>query len=205
MSVLPRFITLEGIDGAGKSTHLDWLAETLRQRGVNVVVTREPGGTALGEQWREQLLHETMSRETQTLLMFAARSEHLAQVIRPALARGDWVLCDRFTDATYAYQGGGHGVSKDTITHLAHWLHGDCMPDLTLLFDVPLEISQKRLQADGRELDRFEREPDGFMQRVRDAYLELARQAPQRYRVIDGRKSIDAIRDALCSIVNTLF
>ncbi|MDR2173421.1 MAG: dTMP kinase [Burkholderiales bacterium] len=204
MSVPPRFITLEGIDGAGKSTHIDWLAETLRQRGVNVVVTREPGGTALGEQWREQLLHETMTRETQTLLMFAARSEHLAQVIRPALARGDWVLCDRFTDATYAYQGGGHGVSTETVTHLAHWLHGDCMSDLTLLFDVPLEVSQQRLQVDGRALDRFEREPDGFMQRVRDAYLELARKAPQRYRVIDGRKSIDEIRDELRGILDTL-
>ncbi|MDR2244295.1 MAG: dTMP kinase [Burkholderiales bacterium] len=205
MSVLPRFITLEGIDGAGKSTHMDWLTEALRQRGVNVVVTREPGGTTLGEQWRNQLLHETMTRETQMLLMFAARSEHLAQVIRPALARGDWVLCDRFTDATYAYQGGGHGVSTDTITHLAHWLHSDCMPDLTLLFDVPLEVSQERLQAGGRALDRFECEPDGFMQRVRDAYLELARQAPQRYRVIDGRNSIDAIRDELRGVLDALF
>jgi dTMP kinase len=205
MPVPPRFITLEGIDGAGKSTHIDWLAETLRQRGVNVVVTREPGGTALGEQWRDQLLHKTMTRETQTLLMFAARSEHLAQVIRPALACGDWVLCDRFTDATYAYQGGGHGVSTDTITHLARWLHGDCLPDLTLLFDVSLEISQKRLQADGKVLDRFEREPDAFMQRVREAYLELVRQAPQRYRVIDGRNSIDAIRDELRGILNALF
>ncbi|MDR0770701.1 MAG: dTMP kinase [Burkholderiales bacterium] len=201
----PRFITLEGIDGAGKSTHIGWLTETLRQRGVNVVVTREPGGTALGEQWRDQLLHETMTRETQTLLMFAARSEHLAQVIRPALARGDWVLCDRFTDATYAYQGGGHGVSTDTITHLAHWLHGDCMPDVTLLFDVPLEVSQERLQKTEKTLDRFEREPDDFMQRVREAYLELARQMPQRYRVIDGRKSIDAIRNELRGILDTLF
>jgi dTMP kinase len=205
MSHPPRFITLEGIDGAGKSTHIEWLTETLRQRGVNVVVTREPGGTVLGEQWRNQLLHETMTRETQTLLMFAARSEHLAQVIRPALARGDWVLCDRFTDATYAYQGGGHGVSTDIITHLAHWLHGDCMPDLTLLFDVPLKVSQKRLQMTGRKLDRFECEPGGFMQRVRDAYLELARQAPQRYHVIDGTGSIDAIRAELCGILNTLF
>ncbi|MDR2016384.1 MAG: dTMP kinase [Burkholderiales bacterium] len=205
MAILPRFITLEGIDGAGKSTHIHWLTEALRQRGVNVVVTREPGGTALGEQWRDQLLHETMTRETQTLLMFAARSEHLTQVIRPALARGDWVLCDRFTDATYAYQGGGHGVSMDTITHLAHWLHGDCMPDLTLLFDVPLEVSQKRLQADGRALDRFEREPDGFMQRVREAYLELAQQAPKRYRVIDGRNSIAAIREELHNILDALF
>jgi dTMP kinase len=205
MIASPRFITLEGIDGAGKSTHIGWLTETLRQRGVNVVVTREPGGTALGEQWRDQLLHETMTRETQTLLMFAARSEHLAQVIRPALARGDWVLCDRFTDATYAYQGGGHGVSTDTITHLAHWLHGDCMPDVTLLFDVPLEVSQERLQKTEKTLDRFEREPDDFMQRVREAYLELARQMPQRYRVIDGRKSIDAIRNELRGILDTLF
>ena len=203
--VPPRFITLEGIDGAGKSTHLDWLTEALRARGVKVVVTREPGGTALGEQWRGQLLHESMSRETQTLLMFAARSEHLAQVIRPALARGDWVLCDRFTDATYAYQGGGHGVSTTAITHLARWLHGDCMPDLTLLFDVPTEVSQKRLQTGGRALDRFEREPDGFMQRVREAYLELARQAPQRFRVIDGRNSIAAIREELRGILDTWF
>ncbi len=205
MPKFPRFITLEGVDGAGKSTHIGWLTETLRQRGVDVVVTREPGGTALGEQWRQQLLHEAMTYETQTLLMFAARSEHLAQVIRPALARGDWVLCDRFTDATYAYQGGGHGVSTATIASLAQWLHGDCMPDLTLLFDVPPEVSQKRLQATGRALDRFEREPDGFMQRVRDAYLELARQAPQRYRVVDGRKSVDAIREELRGILDTLF
>ncbi|MCL2871800.1 MAG: dTMP kinase [Betaproteobacteria bacterium] len=204
-SVPPRFITLEGIDGAGKSTHLDWLTEALRACGVNVVVTREPGGTTLGEQWRGQLLLETMSRETQTLLMFAARSEHLAQVIRPALARGDWVLCDRFTDATYAYQGGGHGVSTDAITHLARWLHGDCMPDLTLLFDVPIEVSQKRLQTGGRTLDCFEREPGGFMQRVREAYLELAQKAPQRFRVIDGSNSIAAIREELRGILDTLF
>ncbi|MDR2711019.1 MAG: dTMP kinase [Burkholderiales bacterium] len=203
MFVAPRFITLEGIDGAGKSTHLDWLTEALRQRGVKIVVTREPGGTMLGETWRNQLLHETMSREAQTLLMFAARSEHLAQVIRPALTRGDWVLCDRFTDATYAYQSGGYGVSTDAITHIAQWLHGDCMPDLTLLFDVPIEVSQKRLH--GKTLDRFEREPNGFMQRVREAYLDLAKAAPQRYRVIDGRKSIDAIRDELRGILDNLF
>ena len=140
-----RFITLEGIDGAGKSTHIAWLAEAVRTHGHRVVTTREPGGTPLGEALRALLLHEPMMHDSEALLMFAARREHLEQVIRPALARGDWVLCDRFTDATFAYQGGGHGVSLERIRELEHWIHTDCQPDLTFLFDVPIDVSRDLL------------------------------------------------------------
>jgi dTMP kinase len=141
-----RFITLEGIDGAGKSTHLPWLAEQVHARGQAVITTREPGGTPLGERLRELVLREPMSHDAETLLMFAARREHLELVIRPALARGEWVLCDRFTDATFAYQGGGHDVRKERIRELEQWIHGDCQPDLTLLFDVPADVSRARLE-----------------------------------------------------------
>lgn len=187
-----KFITFEGVDGAGKSTHIAAFADRLRQLGKNVITTREPGGTALGEKLRELLLHEAMHLETEALLMFAARREHVAQVIAPSLARGDWVISDRFTDATFAYQGGGRGLSIEKLTQLEHWVHGDMQPDLTLLFDVPLEVARERLQK-SRDLDKFEQEQEDFFVRVRQVYLQRAAQFPKRIRVIDSTKPIDQI------------
>ena len=198
-----RFITLEGIDGAGKSTHARFLAEELTRRGLPVVATREPGGTATGEAIREWLLHRPMTHESEALLMFAARREHLVQVIEPALARGDIVLCDRFSDATYAYQGAGHGVSLALLDTLVQFVHGDCNPDLTLLFDVPSEVSRERLarmQARGKSLDRFERESRAFFERVRDGYLARAAAEPRRFRVIDSTRPVDEVRAEIRAI-----
>ena len=192
-----RFITLEGIDGAGKSTHLPWIAGRLEAAGHAIVATREPGGTPVGEALRSLILREPMSHDSEALLMFATRREHLDRVIRPALARGDWVLCDRFTDATYAYQGGGHGVDLNRIRELEQWIHGDCQPDLTLLFDVPSGVSRARLeraQAEGRTLDKFEREAGAFFERVRAAYLERASDNPRRFRVIDSTRPLAQVR-----------
>jgi len=202
-----RFITLEGIDGAGKSTHAAWLAEALAARGLNVVATREPGGTALGEALRETLLEQPMEHESEVLLMFAARREHVVQVIEPALARGDCVVCDRFTDATYAYQGGGHGVSLELIGTLERHVHAQCSPDLTLLFDVPGTVSRERLdrmRAKGRALDKFEREPQAFFDRVRAAYLSRAAAEPARFRVIDSTRPSAEVRAALARLVDAL-
>jgi len=199
-----RFITLEGIDGAGKSTHAKTLADAIRGAGHDVVMTREPGGTKIGETLRELLLRVPMTHDTEALLMFAARREHLDQVIRPALARGAWVVCDRFTDATYAYQGGGHGVPVKDIEALETIVHGDFMPDLTLLFDVPLAVSRARLdkaQAGGRSLDKFEGEAQEFFARVREAYLERARQHPKRFRIIDSSRPIDEVRAEIAQLV----
>lgn len=195
-----RFVTLEGVDGAGKSTHVPWLAERLAVPGREVVVTREPGGTPLGEELRRLLLHTPMSHDSEALLMFASRREHLEQVIRPALARGAWVVCDRFTDATFAYQGGGHGVPTSAIAALETWIHGDRQPDLTFLFDLPVAVSRARLakaQGDGRAPDRFEREADAYFERVRAAYLERAARDPARFRVIDATLAPDAVRRTL--------
>jgi len=192
-----QFITLEGIDGAGKSTHLPWIAARLEATGHPIVTTREPGGTPFGEALRSLILREPMTHDSEALLMFAARREHLDRVIRPALARGDWVLCDRFTDATYAYQGGGHGVDRGRIRELERWIHGDCQPDLTLLFDVPTLVSRARLdraQAEGRALDKFEREAGAFFERVRNAYLERAHDDPRRFRVIDSSRPLEDVR-----------
>ena len=192
-----RFITLEGIDGAGKSTHVPWIAGRIEAAGHGIVATREPGGTPLGEALRSLILREPMTHDSEALLMFATRREHLDRVIRPALSRGDWVLCDRFTDATYAYQGGGHGVDLARIRELEQWIHGDCQPDLTFLFDVPAGVSRARLDlaaAEGRTLDKFEREADGFFERVRSAYLERAREDPRRFRVIDSTRPLDEVR-----------
>ena len=189
-----KFITFEGIDGAGKSSHVEWLAQWLRDHGKTVVVTREPGGTALGERLRELLLNEPMHLETETLLMFAARREHLAQVIEPALARGEWVICDRFSDATYAYQGGGRGLDRAKFATLEHWVHAHLQPDLTLLFDLPLDIARERIVLANRVLDRFEQERVDFHLRVRQAYLERARTAGQRIRVINADRPLAEIR-----------
>ncbi len=197
-----RFITFEGIDGAGKSTHIAWMAAEIAARGHAVVATREPGGTPFGEALRELVLREPMTHDSETLLMFAARREHLERVIRPARARGAWVLCDRFTDATHAYQGGGHGVSRERIDQLEQWIHGDCQPELTFLFDVPIEVSRARLQdaqAGGRELDKFEREAGAFFERVRSAYLERVARDPRRFRVIDSTRPVAAVREELAA------
>jgi len=198
-----KFITFEGIDGAGKSSHIAGIAGFLRARGLTVVPTREPGGTPLGEKLRELLLRETMHLETEALLMFAARREHLAQVIEPALARGEWVVCDRFSDATYAYQGGGRGLDKTRFAQLEQWVHGHLQPDLTLLFDLPPEVASRRIAAQTRELDRFEQERADFHRRVRLAYLERAAEAPQRIAVIDADQPLERIKSLLETTVVT--
>lgn len=189
-----KFVTFEGIDGAGKSTHIAGVTALIRAHGLGVVSTREPGGTPLGEKLRELLLHEPMHLETEALLMFAARREHLAEVIDPALARGDWVVCDRFSDATYAYQGGGRGLDRQKFAALEQWVHGHLQPDLTFLFDLPPAVAGERIAAQGRELDRFEQERGDFHQRVRQAYLERAAAAPQRFEVINANQPLEIIR-----------
>jgi len=199
-----KFITFEGIDGAGKSSHVEWLSQWLRDHGKTVVVTREPGGTALGERLRELLLNEPMHLETETLLMFAARREHLAQVIEPALARGEWVICDRFSDATYAYQGGGRGLDRAKFATLEHWVHAHLQPDLTLLFDLPLDIARERIVLANRVLDRFEQERVDFHDRVRQAYLDRAQHHGNRMRVIDANQPLEDIRKVLENIVSSI-
>lgn len=198
-----RFVTLEGVDGAGKSTHLPYIEQLLRSGGREVLVTREPGGTPLGERLRELLLHQTMHPETEALLMFAARREHVEQVIKPALARGMHVLSDRFTDASYAYQGGGRGLPVAKLRELEHWALGDFQPDVTLLFDVPVAVSAARL-AGVRDPDRFERESGDFFERIRSAYLQRAREFPQRFRVIDAGKSLEDIKKELENIFSSI-
>ena len=199
-----RFISLEGLDGAGKSTHLTWLTGFLAQQQIDHVVTREPGGTPLGEELRALLLHRPMHLETEALLMFAGRCEHLHTVIEPALARGQWVVCDRFSDASFAYQGGGRGLDIARLQQLEQWVQqrGNTLlqPALTLLFDVPLEVSRARL-AGTRELDRFEREHDAFFERVRDAYHARAAQSGGRIRVIDATREVAVIQAELAGIM----
>jgi dTMP kinase len=198
-----KFITLEGIDGAGKSTHLAWLVDFLHSRGRTVVQTREPGGTPLGEKLRALLLAEPMHLETEALLMFAARREHLERVIWPAIERGDWVVCDRFTDASFAYQGGGRGLSLDKIRQLENWVQEGFQPDLTLLFDLPVEVAMQRMAKASRQLDRFKQEQRDFHERVRAAYLDRARQMPERVKVIDARMSCAHIQNELENIFST--
>jgi dTMP kinase len=184
-----KFITLEGVDGAGKSTHISWIAERLGKGGREVVVTREPGGTPLAEKLRALVLAEPMDPLAETLLMFAARADHVHKVIRPALERGAWVVCDRFTDATLAYQGAGKGVPADRIRQLAQAVHPGLLPDQTLVFDCPYEVSRSRLSNSGRDLDRFEAEERAFFERVRAAYRDLAKAEPRRVCIIDGSKA----------------
>ena len=198
-----RFITFEGIDGAGKSTHIGFVADLLRARGVNLVTSREPGGTALGEQLRDLLLHQTMHLETEALLMFASRREHIAQVIAPALARGDWVISDRFSDASFAYQSGGRGLARAKMEALEQWVHPGLQPDLTLLFDVPLDVARARLDAT-RALDKFEQERAGFFAATRAEYLRRAAQFPQRFRIVDSTQSIAAIQLELTALIDAL-
>jgi dTMP kinase len=196
MSERGRFITFEGIDGSGKSTHIETVASALRARGIKLLMTREPGGTPLGESLRELVLNQPMTREAETMLMFAARAEHLAKVIRPALEAGQWVLCDRFTDATYAYQAGGRGIDERAIAELEHWVHPDLQPGLTILFDVAPEVAAQRLSG-ARSADRFEAEPIAFFGAVRAMYLKRAAANPARFVVIDADQPRDAVRDQL--------
>ena len=203
MTLPGRFITLEGVDGAGKSTHLGFVADRLRARGHEVVVTREPGGTPLGETLRELLLHRDMDSGTELLLMFAARQQHLAELIQPALARGAWVVSDRFTDASYAYQCGGRGLDLSRVAALESWVQQGFAPDLTLLFDVPAEVAESRRSA-ARAADRFEREADSFFNRVRRAYLARADAEPGRIRVLDARQSIAELQAAIARLLDEL-
>jgi len=199
------FISFEGVDGAGKSTQLEWVGKFLKEHDVVVSVTREPGGTPLGEKLREILLNENdgIHPETEALLMFAARREHLEQVISPALARGDTVLCDRFSDASFAYQGGGSGVDRAKLEVLENWVHPDIQPDLTLYFDLPIEVARQRVSS-LRDPDRFEREGDTYFDQVRAAYLARARAYPERIRVIDASETPQAISAKLKEIISSL-
>lgn len=196
-----RFISFEGIDGAGKSTQHAWLVDYLRRQGKTVIATREPGGTPLGEKLRALLLADPMHLETEALLMFAARREHVAQVIEPALTRGEWVVCDRFVDASFAYQGGGRGLDWEKLEQLSKWVLGELQPDLTLIFDAPVEIAQKRLHAATANPDRFEQEQAAFFERVRAAYLRIASENPRRVRLIDATQTPENINKALEVIV----
>ena len=202
-----KFITFEGIDGAGKTTHLGWFRDRLEQKVAStsrsVVMTREPGGTPLGEQIREIVLHQKMDLETEALLMFALRRQHLADVIEPALARGDWVLSDRFTDATFAYQGGGRGLPRDKLETLERWVQGGFQPDLTVLFDLPPEIANERRSA-ARDPDRFESESTAFFDRTRAEYMRRAEEAPYRFAIIDSSQSITRIQKQLEELIAVL-
>jgi len=197
------FITLEGLDGAGKSSHLEWLSQYFRNMGRVVRMTREPGGTPVGEKLRAIVLHDPMHPDTEALIMFAARREHIAQVIQPALAAGEVVISDRFTDASFAYQCGGRGLDTARLEVLEDWVQGGLQPDLTLLFDIPGEVAQARL-AGAREPDRFEREKLDFHGKVRAAYLARAERHSDRIRVIDGSLDIDRVRSQLASILESL-
>jgi dTMP kinase len=197
---MSKFITFEGMDGAGKSTHLGWFADALRQRGLNVVVTREPGGTPLGEQLRELLLQQSMRPGTEAMLMFAARLEHIELVIKPALRSGKWVVSDRFSDASFAYQGGGRGVDWDKLKQLEQWVHADLQPDLTLFFDVPVEIARQRLESNV-SLDRFEQEQADFFERVRSGYHKRISENPKRYAVIDAGLTVQLVKQKLEEII----
>jgi dTMP kinase len=192
------FVTLGGVDGAGKSSHIEFIADAVRASGrPHVISTREPGGTDLAERLRQAVLAEPMPPLTETLLIFAARADHVMKVIRPALAAGSSVICDRFTDATHAYQGAGNGVPADLISRLADAAHPGLVPDRTLVFDCPYEISRQRLARTGRVLDRFEREDAAFFERVRRCYLDLAKAAPRRIRIIDASGDLETVRKSI--------
>ena len=197
------FITLEGGEGAGKSTQMAYVEQCLSKAGKTVRVTREPGGTKLSEAIRELLLDHrqtAMDADTELLLMFAARAQHIAEIIRPALDAGEWVLCDRFTDATYAYQGGGRGIDVKRIAALEDWVQGELRPDLTLLLDLPIDVGMSRAGERG-ELDRFEREKQDFFERVRESYLNMAEKHPDRYRIIDASHDIPQVQEQIDAIL----
>ncbi len=201
------FITVEGIEGVGKTTNMDYAYKALTAAGIDVVLSREPGGTELGEKIRGLLLDHrngSMIDNTELLLMFAARAQHLAEVIEPALAAGKWVLCDRFTDATYAYQGGGRGIAMQRIAELEQWVQADLRPDVTLLLDTPVEIGLARAAGRPQAADRFEREKQAFFEKVRQVYLDMAARQPQRYRIIDASQSLDQVKTALNKVIQQL-
>lgn len=201
-----RFITLEGIEGVGKSTHLKFIQQYLAAADIPHIITREPGGTPIAEAIRNVLLtrhEEIIMPEAELLLLFAGRAQHIAHVIQPALDAGKWVVCDRFTDTSYAYQGGGRGVDKNHIAALEKWIQGDLQPDPVLLFDAPVEIALRRIQG-RKKLDRFEAEKEEFFQRARRAYLERARQFPQRYKVLDANMPITKVKHDIKTILDEL-
>ncbi len=203
MTIKGKFITFEGVDGAGKSTHIDEVISFLESQKIAVKRTREPGGTKLGEKLRELLLHDEMDPETETLLMFAARRQHIAEVIKPALDEGVFVVSDRFTDATYAYQYGGKQVAYSKIQTLEAWVHPDLKADLTLLFDLPVEISIDRLKKNRRP-DKFEKESEAFFNRLRNVYLDLARQHPNRYKIINANQPIETVSHDVIEAIKTI-
>lgn len=196
MSNLGKFITLEGVDGAGKTTHIEFIKNYLSDLNINYVMTREPGGTALGEKLRDILLHDEMNPQTETMLMFAARNEHIDKIIRPNLIKGAVVISDRFTDATYAYQAGGKGVKDEKIDILKKWVQEDLRPDLTFLFDLPVEVSIERLNQT-RKLDKFEREDKSFHKKIREKYLTLVEGSPERFCVLNSEASIEKIQNQI--------
>ena len=203
MTIKGKFITFEGVDGAGKSTHIDEVISFLESQNISVKRTREPGGTKLGEKLRELLLHDEMDPETETLLMFAARRQHIAEIIKPNLDEGKFVLSDRFTDATYAYQYGGKQVAYSKIQTLEAWVHPDLKADLTLLFDLPVEISIDRLKKN-RTPDKFEKESEAFFNRLRNVYLDLARQHPNRYKIINANQPIETVSRDVIEAIKTI-
>ena len=203
MTIKGKFITFEGVDGAGKSTHIDEVISFLESQKIAVKRTREPGGTKLGEKLRELLLHDEMDPETETLLMFAARRQHIAEIIKPALDEGVFVVSDRFTDATYAYQYGGKQVAYSKIQALEAWVHPDLKADLTLLFDLPVEISIDRLKKN-RTPDKFEKESEAFFNRLRNVYLDLARQHPNRYKIINANQPIETVSHDVIEAIKTI-
>ena len=196
MSNLGKFITLEGVDGAGKTTHIEFIKNYLSELNINYVMTREPGGTALGEKLRDILLHDEMNPQTETMLMFAARNEHIDKIIRPNLIKGAVVISDRFTDATYAYQAGGKGVKDEKIDILKKWVQEDLRPDLTFLFDLSVEVSIERLNQT-RKLDKFEREDKSFHKKIREKYLTLVEASPERFCVLNSEASIEKIQNQI--------
>ncbi|MCG8081630.1 MAG: dTMP kinase [Candidatus Thiodiazotropha taylori] len=200
-----RFITVEGGEGAGKSSNLDFIRNLLNSAGKQVVFTREPGGTPLGEAIRDLLLghqHTGMADDTELLLMFAARAEHLQQKIIPALQQGQWVLCDRFTDASYAYQGAGRGLASDRIASLEQFVQGGLRPDLTLLLDLPVEQGLARA-GQRSEPDRFEKQEMSFFEKVRAGYLEIAAREPHRVKIVDASKPLETVQQQIHSVVST--
>ncbi|MTI64834.1 dTMP kinase [Methylophaga sp.] len=202
-----KFISIEGIEGAGKSTQISFIRDFLEARGKRVVVSREPGGTELGEQIRALLLAPRktgMSEDTELLLMFAARAEHIHQIIKPSLERGDWVLCDRFVDATFAYQGGGRGIDRDRIQTISDWTLKGIQTDLTLLFDLPVAVGQSRVVKRQQQKDRFEQEKAVFFERIRNCYLQRAEMEPERIKLIDASRDIESIQDQLSTILTEL-
>lgn len=199
-----KFITLEGIDGVGKSSHLSFIANCVETLGHDIFTTREPGGTPLGETLRTLLLNEKMHGDTEVLLMFASRSEQLAESIAPLLTKGTWVLCDRFTDSTYAYQCGGRHLPPERVALLEQWVHGELQPDLTFLFDAPLEVARERLEKSNAVPDKFEREQNDFFARVRDAYLNRAARFPERIKIINSARGLGQIQAELAAYIRLL-